>query len=99
MFRDTKINVPMAPELGLFLEECYYTAYNRRFQATHEEMSLNCFAAEVDEFKKEFIYPHIVSTEARDSTFAMWLHSLNDRHYPDFAAAREAEKLKKSQGS
>jgi tRNA pseudouridine38-40 synthase len=89
----------MAPELGLFLEECYYTAYNRRFQATHEEMSLNCFATEVNEFKKEFIYPHIVTTEARHSTFAMWLHSLNDRHYPDFAAAREAERLKNSQRS
>ncbi|CAM6093013.1 unnamed protein product [Calypogeia fissa] len=95
--KDTKINVPMAPELGLFLEECYYSAYNRRFKVTHEEMSLSSFSAEVNEFKKEFIYPHIGSTEARDSTFAMWLHSLNDRHYPDFVAAREAEKLVESQ--
>lgn len=97
MIRDTKINVPMAPELGLFLEECYYSSYNKKFHTTHEDMSLNSFAKEVKEFKDEFIYSHIVSTEARDSTFAMWLHSLNDRHYPDFVTAREAEALGKTQ--
>lgn len=28
--KERDIVTPMAPELGLFLDECYYTSYNRR---------------------------------------------------------------------
>ncbi|XP_002985091.2 tRNA pseudouridine synthase A [Selaginella moellendorffii] len=84
--RDTKIGVPMAPELGLFLDECLYTAYNQRFAGSHEEVSLKSFEKEIAEFKTEVIYPHIASTEAKDGVFARWLHGLTKERYPDFAA-------------
>lgn len=87
--KDTKLNVPMAPELGLFLEECYYSSYNRKFQSSHEELSLKDFKDAVNEFKKSVIYPHIAATEARENVFPLWLHGMNDRHYPDFVAARQ----------
>ncbi|KAG6543765.1 hypothetical protein Mapa_014796 [Marchantia paleacea] len=87
--KDTKLNVPMAPELGLFLEECYYSSYNNKFQSSHEELSLKDFKYAVNEFKKSVIYPHIAATEARESVFPLWLHGMNDRHYPDFVAARQ----------
>ncbi|KAL3682508.1 hypothetical protein R1sor_000530 [Riccia sorocarpa] len=87
--KDTKFNVPMAPELGLFLEECYYSSYNQKFKSSHEELSLNDWSDAVSKFKKSVIYPHIASTETRDKVFPMWLHGINDRHFPDFVAARE----------
>ncbi|KAL2611309.1 hypothetical protein R1flu_023001 [Riccia fluitans] len=87
--KDTKFNVPMAPELGLFLEECYYSSYNQKFKSSHEEVSLKDFVDVVREFKKRVIYPHIATTETRDEVFPLWLHGINDRHFPDFVAARE----------
>ena len=39
-FRDVNINVPTAPEVGLFLEECFFTSYNQKWNDTHEEISM-----------------------------------------------------------
>ena len=58
-------NVPMAPELGLFLCECIYHAYNTRYAETHEPMLLGNYADKVEAFKKKFIYPHMARTEKR----------------------------------
>ncbi|KAH9534151.1 hypothetical protein CY35_18G091500 [Sphagnum magellanicum] len=92
--RDTDVNVPMAPELGLFLDECFYTGYNKKFKNTHDEVSQKGFEKEIADFKREVIYSHIQLTEVKDGTMVMWLHSLNDRNYPDFVTAREAAPAK-----
>jgi tRNA pseudouridine38-40 synthase len=83
----------MAPELGLFLHECFYTAYNKKFSKSHEELSQKGYEEQILKFKHEVIYPHIAETEAKDGTMALWLHSLNDRHYPYFVTHREAAKM------
>lgn len=87
--RDVKFNVPTAPEVGLFLDECLYPAYNNRFTGTHEEISLKDYENEIAAFKSEFIYSHISSSEAKDKVVALWLQSLNDWNYPNFVLARE----------
>lgn len=92
--RDTDVNVPMAPELGLFLDECFYTGYNKKFKNTHDEVSQKVFEKEIADFKREVIYSHIQLIEVKDGTMVMWLHSLNDRNYPDFVTAREAAPAK-----
>jgi hypothetical protein len=92
--RDTDVNVPMAPELGLFLDECFYTGYNKKFKNTHDEVSQKGFEKEIADFKREVIYSHIQLTEVKDGTMVMWLHLLNDRNYPDFVTAREAAPAK-----
>ncbi|CAK9861269.1 unnamed protein product [Sphagnum jensenii] len=92
--RDTDVNVPMPPELGLFLDECFYTGYNKKFKNTHDEVSQKGFEKEIADFKREVIYSHIQLTEVKDGTMVMWLHSLNDRNYPDFVTAREAAPAK-----
>ncbi|CAM6040648.1 unnamed protein product [Sphagnum compactum] len=51
--RDTDVNVPMAPELGLFLDECFYTGYNKKFKNTHDEVSQKGFEKEIANFKRE----------------------------------------------
>ncbi|BBM99584.1 tRNA pseudouridine38-40 synthase [Marchantia polymorpha subsp. ruderalis] len=94
--RDSEVKVPMAPELGLFLEECYYSSYNSKFGKLHEEVSLVDYTTDVRKFKHEVIYPHIASTEARDLVFASWVQRINDEHFPHFALAREKENLAKA---
>jgi tRNA pseudouridine38-40 synthase len=83
----------MALELGLFLDECFCTGYNKKFKNTHE-VSQKGFEKEIVDFKREVIYSHIQLTEVKDGAMVMWLHSLNDRNYPDFVTAREAAPAK-----
>ncbi|KAJ0702179.1 putative mitochondrial tRNA pseudouridine(27/28) synthase [Helianthus annuus] len=80
---DVKINVPTAPEVGLYLEECFFSSYNEICKDTHEEVSMKDYAEEAEEFKLKHIYPHIALTEHKEGTVAVWLHSLNYRNYPD----------------
>ncbi|XP_076932216.1 uncharacterized protein LOC143597661 [Bidens hawaiensis] len=81
--QDVKVNVPTAPEVGLYLEECFFTNYNQKCKDTHEEVSMKDYVKEAEEFKLKHIYPYIASTEHKEGTIAVWLHSLNHRNYPD----------------
>lgn len=38
-------------------------------------------------FKWKHVYSHIGSAEEKDGTVAIWLHSLNQRNYPDLRVA------------
>ncbi|KAL2232161.1 tRNA pseudouridine synthase A, mitochondrial-like [Sesamum indicum] len=90
-FRQTvNINVPMAPEVGLYLDECFFSSYNQKWKDSHEELSMKAYADEAEEFKMKYIYTHIASTEHKDGVVALWLHSLNYRNYPDLRAADSA---------
>lgn len=77
--QDVKINVPTAPEVGLYLEECMFTAYNH-----DTTMSMAAYSKQAEDFKFKYIYNHIASMERRYGAVALWLHSLNSRNYPDF---------------
>lgn len=81
--RDVNINVPTAPEVGLFLEECLFSSYNQKWKDTHEELSMKAYEEEAEEFKMKQIYSHIALTEHKEGAVALWLHSLNHRNYPD----------------
>uniref|UniRef100_A0A803LK67 Pseudouridine synthase I TruA alpha/beta domain-containing protein n=2 Tax=Chenopodium quinoa TaxID=63459 RepID=A0A803LK67_CHEQI len=82
--QDFRINVPTAPEVGLYLDECFFTSYNNKWNNTHEEVSMKEYAEEAEEFKMKYIYSHVAQTELREGSVAVWLHSLNHRNYPDF---------------
>ena len=45
------LGTPMAPELGLFLDECYFDAYNKQWGEQHPCLRQADFSAEVDAFK------------------------------------------------
>ncbi|EOA40011.1 hypothetical protein CARUB_v10008701mg [Capsella rubella] len=81
--KDVRINVPMAPEVGLYLDECFFTSYNKRFKGSHEEVSMEEYKEVAEEFKWKHVYSHIGSAEEKDGAVAIWLHSLNHRNYPD----------------
>lgn len=98
--KDVNINVPMAPEVGLYLDECFFTSYNQKWE-DHEELSMKDYAGEAEDFKMKHIYTHIASTEHKEGVMGLWLHSLNYRNYPDLAFS-EHEKtvdLKSDEGA
>ncbi|XP_072958143.1 uncharacterized protein [Typha angustifolia] len=82
--KDININVPTAPEVGLFLDECFFSSYNKKWMDSHEVLSMEAYAEEAEEFKMKHIYSHIASMEHKEGAVALWLHSLNQRNYPDF---------------
>ncbi|KAK9165018.1 hypothetical protein Scep_000209 [Stephania cephalantha] len=81
--QDVNITVPTAPEVGLYLDECFFTSYNQKWKESHEELSMKAYAEEAEEFKMKQIYSHISVTEQKEGVVALWLHSLNHRNYPD----------------
>lgn len=82
---DININVPMAPEVGLYLDECFFSSYNKRWGDGHEKLSMEAYVGEAESFKMKYIYSHIASTEHKEGAVALWLHSLNHRNYPDLS--------------
>ena len=83
MTRGVNITVPTAPEVGLYLDECFFTSYNKKWKDTHEEVSMEAYAEVAEDFKLKHIYAHIASTEHKEGAVGLWLHSLNYRNYPD----------------
>ncbi|KAK9129342.1 hypothetical protein Sjap_009829 [Stephania japonica] len=81
--QDVNITVPTAPEVGLYLDECFFTSYNQKWKESHEELSMKAYAEEAEKFKMMQIYSHISVTEQKEGVVALWLHSLNHRNYPD----------------
>ncbi|GAB2211405.1 hypothetical protein Droror1_Dr00024718 [Drosera rotundifolia] len=81
--QDVNINISTAPEVGLYLDECLFTSYNNKWKDSHEELSINDYAKEAEEFKIKHIYSHIANTEHKEGAVAVWLHSLNHRNYPE----------------
>ncbi|KAI4344262.1 hypothetical protein L6164_011509 [Bauhinia variegata] len=89
MQKDVHINVPTAPEVGLYLDECLFASYNQKWKDSHEELSMKAYEKEAEEFKLKYIYSHIASTEQKEGVVALWLHSLNHRNYPDLCDVNE----------
>ncbi|XP_030527293.2 tRNA pseudouridine synthase A [Rhodamnia argentea] len=89
--KDININVPTAPEVGLYLDECFFTSYNNKWKDSHEELSMKAYEKEAEDFKMKYIYSHIAMTEHKEGVVALWLHSLNYRNYPDLRAGDKQE--------
>ncbi|PRW60709.1 tRNA pseudouridine synthase mitochondrial-like [Chlorella sorokiniana] len=75
------LNTPMAPELGLFLDEAYFDGYNKQWGELHGNLSLAPWQADADAFKMDKVYPHIASRDAEESVNNGWLLSLNEANY------------------
>ncbi|KAL6911802.1 hypothetical protein ACP4OV_000607 [Aristida adscensionis] len=82
--KDVNLNVPTAPEVGLYLDECMFTSYNKKWKDSHEAVSMEPYSEESEEFKIKYIFTHIAAMEHKEGAVALWLHSLNHRNYPDF---------------
>lgn len=75
------INTPLAPELGLFLVETYYDAYNRKWGELHGNVAMAPYQDAIDAFKMSPLYPHIAARDKAERVNYMWLRTLNERNY------------------
>lgn len=84
--RDINITVPTAPEVGLYLDECFFTSYNKKWKEIHGDLSMKDYEEAAEEFKMKHIYSHIASTEHKENVVALWLQSLNHKNYSELSA-------------
>lgn len=77
-FGTERLDVPIAPGLGLLLEEVHYERYNKKYggDGVHETLKWDELNDEITSFKKEFIYPRIITTELEAKSMFDWLSTL-----------------------
>lgn len=73
---DRDYAVPMAPALGLLLDEAFFDGYNQRWASLHGPISLAPFREQAEALKRTGVYPHMASLERQGSVYALWARSL-----------------------
>ncbi|XP_037092694.1 tRNA pseudouridine synthase A-like [Pollicipes pollicipes] len=75
-----RIDLPVAPALGLLLHEVHYDRYNQRFGSggsnTHDNIEWSAVEDKVRRFTDDFIYADIVRTELEEKPMLSWLRTL-----------------------
>lgn len=84
-FTDKRLDVPMAPGLGLVLEKVHYDRYNEKFKddGFHELLEWDNEEPQIQEFYKNHILPTIVETEINDHSMEEWLKTLTLHTFGD----------------
>lgn len=77
-FGSERLDIPMAPGLGLLLEHVHYEKYNKRFggDGIHEPLIWDDYNDQIDELKTNTIFPEVVKTEIIENSMANWLETL-----------------------
>lgn len=76
-----QIVVPMAPDLGLFLDKCYYDAYNKKWGKNHGCIELDTYADAIQKFKNETLYPQLAKRDRDDNVNSEWLQYVHEGTY------------------
>ncbi|CAD6191562.1 unnamed protein product [Caenorhabditis auriculariae] len=89
-FEGKRLDIPMAPGLGLLLERTHYDSYDRKHSATHEPLTFwgDIVEAEAERVKFELITKEMLETELLTQGMMKWLTDLNSH---DYLADPEAE--------
>ncbi|XP_068128599.1 pseudouridylate synthase 1 homolog [Hyperolius riggenbachi] len=81
-----KVNIPLAPGLGLVLEFTHFDSYNRRFfDSPHEPITWEDFLPAREAFREEKVMPVIVEGELRDLSMCHWLQQLSMHNFMNIA--------------
>lgn len=77
-FGNERLDVPIAPGLGLLLEEVHYERYNKKYggDGHHEALLWDEGNDKINSFKNEFIYPRIINSELEEKSMFNWLKTL-----------------------
>jgi len=75
------LNVPMAPDLGLFLDECYFDSYNNKWGHLHSPINLKTHQDAVDVFKQERLYPHLARRDETEGINGFWLSTVTEENF------------------
>lgn len=97
-FKEPRIDVPIAPGLGLILDKVHYDRYNQRYgeDGFHENLVWDEFEPSIQDFRTKFIQPKIIESELADRPMLTWLstlelHSYTEREGQDEENADEAD--------
>lgn len=73
-----RVDVPIAPSLGLVLEEPHYDKYNLRYgsDGIHESLNWEKAVKKIQDFREEFIDSTIINTEIQEKSMLNWLATL-----------------------
>lgn len=84
-FKENRIDIPMAPGLGLVLDQAHYDGYNNRYgdDGMHELLVWDDCDPAVQEFRDKFIHPVIVETEINEQPMIKWLETLPFHSYDE----------------
>ncbi|KAG8239520.1 hypothetical protein J437_LFUL016637 [Ladona fulva] len=77
-WKPERLDIPIAPSLGLVLEEVHYDKYNRKFgsDGMHDSLTWAEYEEEIAEFKKKYISSMIIKTEIEEKSMLNWLPTL-----------------------
>uniref|UniRef100_A0AAV1TFB5 Pseudouridine synthase I TruA alpha/beta domain-containing protein n=1 Tax=Peronospora matthiolae TaxID=2874970 RepID=A0AAV1TFB5_9STRA len=100
----TKMDLPKAPSLGLYLAQAHFEVYNSKLadsiQTSHPLLNLKepAVAEAVEQFKRDFIFDHIIKHEESTRTYAKWLRTMevlpfdySSKPYLEWKKEKEAE--------
>lgn len=68
-----RLDLPIAPGLGLVLEEVHYDKYNGKFgnDGMHERLDFVELNDQVSEFRAKYILPTIIKVEKEESSYPL----------------------------
>ncbi|CAI5702203.1 hypothetical protein KXD40_002659 [Peronospora effusa] len=78
----TKMDLPKAPSVGLYLAQAHFEVYNMKMadsiQTSRPPLDLKdpSVAEAVEQFKRDYIFDHIMKHEERTRTYAKWLRTM-----------------------
>ncbi|XP_059485326.1 pseudouridylate synthase 1 homolog [Neocloeon triangulifer] len=77
-YTELRLNLPMAPGLGLILQEVHYDKYNKTVKKLgfHEPLTWEAEEEAVAKFKKDFILPTIIDGEKNGKSMLNWITTL-----------------------
>ncbi|XP_055375130.1 pseudouridylate synthase 1 homolog [Condylostylus longicornis] len=94
VFEENRLDIPMAPGLGLVLDQVHYDRYNERYgnDGVHENLTWTEFEPEIEKFIKTYINPTIFEIEFKDKPMLNWIETLGYHTYD--VRAIDDEKIK-----
>eukprot|EP00090_Calanus_glacialis_P017815 TRINITY_DN27658_c0_g1_i1.p1 TRINITY_DN27658_c0_g1~~TRINITY_DN27658_c0_g1_i1.p1 ORF type:complete len:361 (-),score=106.32 TRINITY_DN27658_c0_g1_i1:103-1185(-) len=77
-----RIDIPMAPGLGLMLDMIHYERYNKRYweEGMHDNLDWAEHHDQVEKFKEKFIFSDIIKTEVKEKSMMKWLREVLPMH-------------------
>ena len=78
-----RLDIPMAPGLGLVLDEIHYTRYAERYGADglHDPLTFDDEKEEIEKFFLKHILTTIIDTEVKDKSMLSWVETLGMHSY------------------
>lgn len=97
-FQENRLELPMAPGLGLVLNEVHYDRYNERYgeDGMHELLTWDDVDEKVREFRAKFIHSFITNAEVTEQPMLKWLQTLTLHSYNERPEEKECANAVKS---